>query len=276
MTMTTTESSPTCAVEDGVSRFVLLFEGRSGSTYLIEALASHPGILAEKECFAILVKNIEDKDGTTPEDQVRWAREFYSTERCAGYGAVGFKTKWKDILRPDDFRDFLRERGMRVIVLQRRNRIKLLVSLFRAVRLEEETGEWNLYDERRRQAPIKIDLTEFDKYLGESEARHLEMRDYVATLDVPLLELSYEDILDDDQATFDRVCRFLEVPARPLAGKTRKHTSDDLRDAVANFDELKARFVGTRYESMFDEVTARASKPVVEAHRTPAPTRDAS
>jgi hypothetical protein len=33
---------------------------------------------------------------------------------------------------------------------------------------------------------------------------------------------------------------------------------NDLREAIVNFDELRARYAGTRYESMFDEVLAPA------------------
>jgi hypothetical protein len=35
-----------------------------------------------------------------------------------------------------------------------------------------------------------------------------------------------------------------------------KITSDNLREAVTNFDELRACYQGTFYENMFDEVLA--------------------
>ena len=250
--MTHQANSPSTSSDDGVSRFVVLFEGRSGSTYLVEALDSHPDIRAEREEFARLAKQVKDRDAE-PSIQVEWAREFYSTESCAGSRAVGFKTKWKDILEPEAFASFLRESGIRVILLHRRNRIKLLVSLFRAMRLEEETGDWNLYDERSRQAPITIDARAFAERLAATEGRHDALLSYAGGLGVPTLELYYEELLGNEQAVFDRVCRFLSVPYRPLAGNTRKHTSDDLRDAVVNFEALRSAYVGTPFEAMFDE-----------------------
>jgi LPS sulfotransferase NodH len=239
--------------DDGVRRFVVLFEGRSGSTYLVEALASHPDIHARKEYFAALAKRVKDRDAQ-PGVQLSWARNFYSSESCAGYGAVGFKTKWLDILEPEAFADFLRRGRFRILLLQRRNRIKLVVSLFRAVQLAEETGQWNLYDERHRQAPMAIDPQAFAQRLAAVQARNLGLRQFAAGLGLPTLELYYEDILENDQLVFDRVCRFLEVSPQPLAGRTRKHTSDDLRDALANFDELRSAYAGTPYQPMFDEV----------------------
>ena len=49
---------------------------------------------------------------------------------------------------------------------------------------------------------------------------------------------------------------FLDVPERAVQSKTLKHTSDDLRQVITNFDDLRARYTGTRYASMFDEVLA--------------------
>jgi hypothetical protein len=41
---------------------------------------------------------------------------------------------------------------------------------------------------------------------------------------------------------------------RPFQASTLKATSDDLPGAIAKFDELRSRYIGTRYEQMFDEV----------------------
>jgi hypothetical protein len=42
----------------------------------------------------------------------------------------------------------------------------------------------------------------------------------------------------------------------PLESRTLKHTNDDLRQVILNFDELRSDYVGTPYECMFDEVLA--------------------
>jgi hypothetical protein len=41
-----------------------------------------------------------------------------------------------------------------------------------------------------------------------------------------------------------------------LDGATLKHTSDDLRQVVVNFEDLRRRYAGTPYAPMFDEVLA--------------------
>ena len=47
---------------------------------------------------------------------------------------------------------------------------------------------------------------------------------------------------------------YLRVEPVPVAGKTLKHTRDDLREVVLNFDELRESVAGTTYAAMFDEV----------------------
>jgi hypothetical protein len=76
----------------------------------------------------------------------------------------------------------------------------------------------------------------------------------MSSLGRPTLQLYYEDMLRDETAFMGRVFDFLNVTPRAVKGKTLKNTSDDLREAVPNFDVLRARYIGTRYEAMFDEV----------------------
>ena len=54
------------------------------------------------------------------------------------------------------------------------------------------------------------------------------------------------------EAIFD----FLGVPARDLESAFHKNTKDDLREALPNFDELRARYADTPYGPMFDEVVS--------------------
>jgi hypothetical protein len=42
----------------------------------------------------------------------------------------------------------------------------------------------------------------------------------------------------------------------PLEARTLKHTNDDLRQVILNFDELRSGYAGTPYEHMFDEALA--------------------
>lgn len=219
----------------------------------MESLDSHPNISAEKERFAALREHVE-RGKADQGRQLRWASEFYSAKAVAESRAIGFKTKLPDILDPLGFADLLQKRGARVIHLQRRNRIKLLVSLINGIRLDKATGEWNLYRDRDRLCPFAVDIEEFKIWLQKVESANRQLADYVETLQLQKLQVTYEEILCDPKSTLAGICQFLEVSSVDIHGQTKKNTSDDLRRVVLNFDELLEEFRGTRYEPMLKEV----------------------
>jgi LPS sulfotransferase NodH len=228
--------------------FVVLFTGRSGSTYLVESLDRHTDIRAEKEMFAAM-----RQQGCAAADQIAWARSFLATPPYEGCLAVGYKTKPRDIPDPDAFRALLTELGARVVLLQRRNVVKQAVSLINAMRLQERTGDWNLYSEGDRAGLQAIEPAEFEKYLRKIEQDQAAAEAYAATLDLPLLRIWYEDMLRDEAGFLGRIFEFLGAPFEAVRGSALKNTSDDLRASLANFDELRSRYEGTRYAEMFDE-----------------------
>jgi hypothetical protein len=225
-------------------RFVILFVGRSGSSNLVEALDSHPGISARGEWLF----------GKDSDRQLRVAREFLTQPPHGEYSAVGFKTKLKDVRDPEGFAKLLREAEARIIFLQRRNSIKHVVSRFNSYRLHGVTKHWNLYNEEDRLPPATIDLMWFSGNLQEIEEEKRELEGYVKNLGLPTLSLCYEDLLVEQRASLERVFSFLGVRFEPVRGRCIKNTNDDLREAVSNFDELRSHYIGTPYEQMFDEV----------------------
>jgi LPS sulfotransferase NodH len=232
-----------------VTRFAILFVERAGSTYLATALATHPEILALREQFVRL-----REQGMTPAEQLAWARQFWTPPLIGQHAAIGFKTKTMDIPDPDGFGQLLDEKQVKVIQLMRRNTVKGAISTINARQLHAASGGWNLHKEADRQPPAPIDPEDLQREITLREEWDNELVDYVNSLGRPTLQLYYEELLRDETAFMGRVFDFLNVTPMAVKGKTLKNTSDDLRQAVPNFDALRARYIGTRYEAMFDEV----------------------
>lgn len=230
-----------------VTRFVVLFPGRSGSTWVISALNAHPKIEAKGE-----VLDPMRTDG--PQAQLEWTRKYLRGPAINKHKAVGFKTKLRDVLDQDGFATILNDVDAKIIYLDRRNDVKHAISRITARRLKDTIGRWNRYDGDQKLDPIDVDFEDFQTRLDAVEAEKTTISDYVNQLDRPLLHLDYEDLLADPTATFHQILAFLGLPPAPIQGTTLKNTSDDLREVVTNFDELRARYAGTRYEAMFDEV----------------------
>lgn len=231
------------------TNFVLLFEGRSGSTFAIETLDSHPEVQALPEP----PKGVRKKRGSA-QTFLDYARSVYAStpSECR---AAGFKVKLHDVPAPDAFAEFLCELDVAVVVLQRRNVVKWTVSHLNAIRLREATGDWNLYREEDRLPPFAPSVEEFEVALRAGEEKQRRLREYAADLARPALWLHYEDILTDPPTAFRRLFSFLGVTYGGNSGRARKNTSDDLRQALANYDQLRDRYRGTRYEQMFDDVS---------------------
>ena len=232
-----------------VTPYVILFIERDGSTYLTSLLAEHPDIQAIYERFAVL-----KQQGQNAAAQLAWADSYLTRPLLARHAAVGFKTKLVDVLDLDGFAKLLQAKRCHIIQMQRRNRVKAVVSRINAKRLHDKSGNWNLYKSEDRIPPSDFDPAQFAEFLREREAADAALEAYAGRLQLPTVKLVYEDLLTDREATLNRGFALLRVRALPLVGKTLKHTSDDLRDVILNFDELRAGYRGTAYEAMFDEV----------------------
>jgi hypothetical protein len=236
-----------------VTRFVILFVERAGSTFLITVLRSHPSVLALTEKLAVL-----REEGKSAADQLAWAKVFLTPPLVGRHHAIGFKTKLVDVLDPAGLAQVLRLCKCRIIQLQRRNTVKGVVSTLNARRQWQVSGNWNLLNESTRQPAFVVDPSEFDALLQTREKLDRDLEQYVEQLQLPTLRLFYEDLLLDEQAFVGTVLSFLGSRNQPLKPVTLKNTGDDLRQAVLNFDELRTQYAGTRYEAMFDEVLAPA------------------
>lgn len=232
-----------------ITPYVILFIERDGSTYLTSLLMAHPHIQAIYERFAVMKQK-----GSSAAEQLAWADQFYTPPLIGRSAAVGFKTKLVDVLDLNGFTSLLHKKNVRIIHMQRRNRIKAVISRINAKRLYDASGKWNLYQESDRLPPIQIDLDQFEQFLKEREAADHELEDYCSTLNLPKIRIIYEDLLTNKEAVVARLLDFIQVKKMPLEGTTLKNTKDDLSEVVLNLDEIKARYVASDYESMFDEV----------------------
>lgn len=232
-----------------ITRFVILFPGRVGSTFLVSALDAHPDIEAKGERLDPL-----RADGAAA--QLDWTRRYLRGPVVNRHRAVGFKTKLRDVVDQDAFGTLLHDLDARIILLDRRNDVKHVVSRITARELKDTTGRWNRYagDGGGRAGAVRIDPDDFDERLRAVVAEKASIVDYVGRLGLPSLYVDYEDLLAEPDATFGAVLRFLGLPSTPMTGATVKNTSDNLRDVIENFDEVRARYAGTPYEAMFDEV----------------------
>ena len=230
-----------------VTRFVLFLVARVGSTYLTSVLNSHSKVIA-------LGEEVRDLEESGAGAQLNWTKEFLTPPVFGRNSARGFNVKLVHLVDPAAFAQMLHDNQCKIIHLDRQNRVKAVVSRLNGRRLYKKTGMWGLFEESNRPPPFEIDPQEFDDLLKHREKVDRELAAYVGSLELPTLSLLYEDMLKNEESFLSEIFTFLNVEPEPTAGSTKKITSDNLRDIVVNFDEIKSRYAGSVYEPMFDEV----------------------
>lgn len=225
-------------------RYVTLFPGRTGTTWLVSHMQTHPEIVARYEILS--------RHNTTWQEQKACLDELFEQKRFPVIKAVGFKTKIHAIGDWARFFDYLHEKDFRIIHQIRENQLKFVVSVVRAKMLRNAEGQSNLFHQHQQPiGPIEIPEPLFARAKKRLNVAK-QLQAFIDTLQLPKLKVVYESLLDDEQAALDQVWDFLEVSRAPTRGLTRKNTPDDIRQVVTNLDELikhhpeMARFVDQR------------------------------
>jgi len=240
----------------GRVRAIVLTTQRTGSTFLVECLRSHPEI----ECAGEILNGDPDEPRPSyrgPFKEVvkafryarsgawladRWIRDFYARGnakvRC-------FKAMYNQLSRPFAMRYF-HENAVQVIHLRRQNLLKVHVStLLMSKRRNVQT--------RSPTDPVWIHVDPVQAVANMRAARALYERFDRAFDRHPRLQLAYENLFDGQflEAQAARaVCTFLSVRQSPMQSKLMKLNPESLRDMVTNYDELADAISRTEFADM--------------------------
>jgi hypothetical protein len=236
--------------------FVILSRQRSGSHMLMNLLNSHPLV----RCNGDLMTPDVEKFGE------EWAYEtgfrHHSTFRdevpvsegkCPEI--VGFPIKIKQNLHQT-----IRKRpGLKIILLERRNRLAVLLSreLGNVLRLYPDNGERMAEFSKRHSShpPINIDPSLATAFFEEQSAKTeevlkgLEGTDWAGVL--------YKDLCAETNATMRTVFAHLGVayqkPRLSAGWGSTKLNKRNLAESIANYSELKRYFAATKWADYFTE-----------------------
>lgn len=223
--------------------FVLAALPRSGSYMLASALDAHPRVRCAGEALSPWRQDL----GPFGSAAELLRREVY-TDR-PGPAAVGFKLLPQDGRgdRLGDAREFLRDLGVTVIHLVRRNLLRQVLSFAVA----EQTDVWILEAgaSRPRPAPVALDPARLVQRFAELEARQRRHEEELRGEGGPTLRVAYEDLVADRSGEMARIFALLGVEPRSVAPSTRRQEKRPLPRAITNYPEVAAALRGSRWES---------------------------
>lgn len=235
--------------------FVVLACQRTGSNALLGYLQRHPQIQMHNELFnehyvftggASLDWSPAARDSNPGESLTAALCTHADAHR-----AVGFKLFPEHIRRSEAhhalFERMLADRRVRKIVLKRNNRLAVCTSMLRA----STTGTYTHrnYDDVR----VAIRPEGLQRFNDTYDGYYTWLDERLRTQ--PVCRLTYEALCESPADTLAEACAFLGVDAPRAAAIstcfTRQSTTP-LRDAVVNFEELRAAFAGTERASDFE------------------------
>ena len=240
-------------------RAIVLTTQRSGSTFLVDCLRSHPEI----ECAGEILNGDPDvprpayrgpfkafvkaaryaRSGAWLAD--RWIDAFY---RRGGARVRCFKAMYNQLSRPFAMRYFERNTDVRVIHLRRTNLLKvyvstLLMSKRRFVQAKTPTeAVWIRVNPAKAIESMRRAREQYEWFERAFE-RH------------PRLEVQYERLFDGPYLQGDtarEVCSFLDVASMRMKSMLVKLNPELLRDMVTNYDELANAVSRTEFRGLLD------------------------
>jgi hypothetical protein len=241
------------------TRAVILTTQRTGSTFLVECVGSHPDI----ECAGEILIGAPDRPRPQYRGRfkqlVKVASIFTSgawrpARRMSRFFAGGnarvraFKAMYNQLAHPVALRYLRENTDIRVLHLRRQNLLKVHVSRL-------------LMDKRDRvqaTAPVHAVRTHVDPRRAVADMRRAQAR-YERFERLfsrhPRLPLTYEALFDGQylqSGTANAICDFLGVARHPMKSKIVKLNPESLRDMVSNYDELEGVISRTEFAAMLE------------------------
>lgn len=234
-------------VGDPPVRFLILGQGRTGSTLLTNLLDSHPDVV----CLGEILSRRRHGRIRHVEAYLRGAARRHHATRCFGFKVKPYELTDQGI----DVGTFLRgmaDAGWLLVHLERENVVRHAVStVMRDLRGFPHVvrGSDAEADERDRQYVLSPQLV-LDAARGRADQLRQE-RAAFAGLSHHLV--SYERDLASEgshQAVADRLFAALGVTPAPVSSRTSRLTNDDLSDKIENFGDLLAAVAETEFAGM--------------------------
>lgn len=233
--------------------YVILFTPRTGSTHFQYRLKS-PHVIAENERLLPFARDDRLSEAEQGWAQLDYLLEAMSMARPPSVQAYGLRVNLEYVRAPERLAQLLRIADAKVFHVRRRNLLKNALSRYNQRRLIELTGQGELRKEQGdfRLPPATVDMAEFEQDLEAVQAVNQTLEAFVAALGLPTQVVDYEDLIRDEDGVASAAFEFLEVPAAKTQTPLAKVTQDDLRAAIANFEQFRGHFAGTALEAMLD------------------------
>ena len=245
-----------------VTKCLLLFHPRSGSSWLIKLLEEnknfrigyeifggykyHSGSPTELEQDNLLNNfynyNLDRSIVAWNEEKGSWISHISNAQV---YDAIICKISPYQVINQKGFVEFIKQNNIKIICLTRDDIVKRAVSEFRSDFLYEKIGVHNVTNSQERfvLGPTKLEKSEFLSFLERSLLGVKDvssMANLLASNNVDVFHLTYESLFKNTDSSLQELENFLGTTIKiRQTKKIMKITDDNLQNVISNYDELK-------------------------------------
>jgi LPS sulfotransferase NodH len=255
--------------QNDYTKFIILSDYRSGSNLLMNLIKSHPNAHCYSELFygkkIFWASKVYGKSETNSKalsirkkSPLIFLDKYCFRKYTKSIQAVGFKLMYFDLFKNKsiDLKNLLSHYpGLKIIHLKRRNYLERFVS-DKMVKLTGEAvavdkSDWEKASIKANKVTIEATICEDDfKWREQMENELADAFSHSTNLRITVY---YEDLNINKITESNRVIEFLNLTPIKLETKQIKQNTKKLSDRIENFEELKAHFKNTKWESFFNE-----------------------
>ncbi len=217
-------------------------------------LNSHTNAVVKAEVFSH--DRLREPNGLALRDPAQHlAREVF----CAypnSVKAVGFKLFYThgrrvEPVQPTIWELLRNDPEIKVIHLVRNNILRSHVSEAIAFKTEKWTQSGRINKVSSNSKQVTLDANKCRKAFETTEQYREEADHFFAAHE--RLDISYEDLASEPQATLLRILSFLNLPPQRLGSYHSKQNPEPLSHLIENYTELEKQFSGTPWHRFFED-----------------------
>lgn len=245
-----------------MTKAIVLTTQRTGSTFLVECLRSHPEVYCPGEMLAgghVHIPGLVYRSRyATKAYRYLTSGAVFPTRMMDRYFArtdrpvMAFKAMYNQIRPPWTLRYLREHTEIRVLHLRRHNLLKQYVS--HALIHVKRDDHWDPHTTAPvKPASIVVSTEDALRYLRRLRAEHDAHERMFAHH--PRLSLTYESMIDGNALAAGvarDICDFLSIAQQPMHSKLVKLNPERLREMITNYDEVSRRIRQTEFADLLD------------------------
>ncbi len=221
--------------------FLVIKLPRSGSSMFGEVLNSHNDIICHNE----ILNHLKDASLREKVDYLNnyfFKEDFFEYEKRFYKIIGGTINPLKYGLKACDLREIVYPK-VKIIVLLRRNMLKQAVSLYLARELDNWASSLHMLEDKSKVCKREFDLARLEELVICLKVQANQVTEFASSISDNFLKLFYENIVETPKQAYSQVFDYVgasEVDdSFDFTDGFQKIISDDLRDVIINFDDMK-------------------------------------